>query len=193
MYLLKTIIFIGLAVHLTHCGGQNNNESTVKVAKVENGVAKAEDGRVILSSQSEGDLVIPEGTLEGLRIDQTKLANVIAKEVEDVSRVYDLFMASSLSLDDFNILGRLTGFYDGTLPFITSFSVKTHSGDIYHGIECQTRFRLRSAVSSDAHLILVDCENDQVEVSFGGYSVHVILLRQIVVDEQELSKKINEL
>ena len=186
MYLLKTIIFIGLAVHLTHCGGQNNNESTVKVAKVEDGVAKAEDGRVILSSQSEGDLVIPEGALKGLRVDSTKLANAILSETQRVSEVYNLSMASGIYIDDFDIFGfadRGSSLITRYPLFTTSFSVKTVSGKTYHGIECHSH-------TSHMHgfgwwfLELGVCESDQVVVRVGRMSM------EDVVDEKELSARL---
>ena len=176
MYLLKTIIFIGLGIILIHCG--NNESETVKVAKVEDGVAKAEDGRIILSSQSEEGLVIPEGKLKGLSVDATQLANAIARRNQRVQEVYDLSMASGFYLDE------IVGF--SLNKFTTSFSVKTVSGEIYHGIECQTTID-----SSFDDLILSRCENDQVVVKLSRFGF--ISLRTIVVDKQELAKKISEL
>ena len=113
MHLLKTIIFIGLGMILIHCGNNESKGAVVKVDRIEDGVAKTEDGRIVLSSQSEGDLVIPEGgDLEGLRIDRALLINAILSEVKSVSEIYDLSIESSITVDDFNFIGRLTGFYD---------------------------------------------------------------------------------
>ena len=191
MYLLKTIIFIGLAVHLIHCGGQNNNESTVKVAKVENGVAKAEDGRVILSSQSEEGLVIPEGVLEGLRIDRALLVNLIISKVKSVSEVYDLSMKSKLTIGDFDLIGKLLGSAghgpEGH-PFITSFSVTTNSGVVYSEIECRTQ-----VIDTMDTLYLKSCANDQVKISFEGFHFYFIPLREIVVDKVELSARLSKI
>ena len=39
----------------------------------------------------------------------------------------------------------------------------------------------------------MDCGNDQVEISFGGFSFEVIPLNKIVIDERELSARVSKM
>ena len=160
MNLLKTIIFIGLALLLAHCGGQGSNEKDIKVARMENGVPKTEDGRIILSSQSEGELVIPEGEAEGVAISRQKLAKQIEDQFDSISEVTRIsFSDDFYAVEIFGVIDRFT----------VSFNMRTTSGDLYENVQCVAR-------SKKLTLFLLDCENDQV-----------VLSREIYVDMNSIA------
>ena len=182
MNFLKTIIFIGLAVHLINCGGQSHNESTVKVAKVENGVPKTEDGRIVLSSQAEDNsLVMPEGTCENCIISSQKLGMEIAQEFESVSEVYDISLDSDLYAVEVIDTVFIFGLFDDRLDrFSISFTVKTISGAIYENIECT------ATTPNQATLYLRDCESDQVALDT---SIH-IKFNKILIDDSNRAREL---
>ena len=143
MNLLKIIIFIGCALQLVHCGGQGSSEREIKVARVENGVPKAEDGRVILSSEAES-LTIPEGRYKGQVISKQKLEDAIAHQLRDVSEVFVYSFESTPLVD--------------TSLFTVKLSVQsTASGFVYAGVECASK-------EEDYGLILQDCASNQVRL-----------------------------
>lgn len=162
MSLLKIIIFFGLATMLTHCGNQEgNNESTVKVAQVENGTPKAEDGRIILSSQSADNplLFIPEGTCENCLVNSQKLGLEIANKLKSVSKVYDISLNSKLYVEEALVTVLSFGSADETNDyFSTSFTVETVLGVVHTDIKCK-------AWTNQVKLILDNCGNDQAVLS----------------------------
>ena len=147
MNLLKTIVFIGLATQLIHCG--NQSESTVKVAKVENGVPKAEDGRIILSSQSEDKyLHFPRTRPFVYPVRSQQVGIAIAKQLNDIVEVYDI------SVEERFYLGEV---FSETDYFSTSFTAKTASGDVFN-FTCKTHalwswgLKLENCISDQAVL-----------------------------------------
>ena len=143
MHLLKTIISIGLAVHLINCGGQG----------------KTKDGRIVLSSQSEDNsMVMPEGTCENCIVNSQKLGVEIVKKFKSISRIYDISFDSELYIDEalatIFSFGQADNTYDN---FSVSFTITTLSG-ADHNIECKAR-------TSKRYLILENCGNDQVVLS----------------------------
>ena len=170
MSLLKTIIFIGLALLLAHCGGQgSNSESTVKIAKVEDGVPKTEDGRTILSSESE-ELVIPEGGAKGVAINVQKLENYIANQFDSISEVTRMSFSDDFYAIEFAFFGSVD-------RFTVLFNVRTISGTLYENIQCE-------ATSTKTDLIIANCENDQVVLtpSSGGTGNQISFSTQIMIE-----------
>ena len=174
MNLLKAIIFIGCAVQLVHCGGQGSSEREIKVARVENGVSKAEDGRIILSSQSDRveGLIIPEGAAEGVAISKGKLESYIANQFDEISKVTHALFSDDLYPIELFWLGGLD-------RFTVSFNIRTTKGDILEGIQCK-------ATSYEVELILSNCENGQVKL----YKSINMNMSDIVLGEDENKKYI---
>lgn len=176
MNLLKIITVVGFGMMLINCGGQDNKTSqeTVEVDRVEDGVAKAKDGRIILSSESESYLVIPDGEFKGFELSATRVADSIKTKVKSVSEVYDLSLSSKF-------------FPFWTDEFITSFSVSTNLGDIYQDVQCISYVIFGSNMTP--RLILRECENDQV--AFAENLIR-ISMKDIVVNQQKLDAKKRE-
>ena len=206
MHFLKTIIFIGLGIILIHCGNQNNKQETVKVDRIEEGVAKAADGRIILSSQSDTHLIIPEGGFTGFKIDSTKLARMInIRTTKRISSVYNLSFSSSVHIRD--AIAQLKNLFreiDTGDIFTTSFSVQTDLGVHYHEIQCGSNIQFSKDDASKYYLTdkirqrhdgrgnwvlyLTACESD--EVSIGKW--FMIPMQDIVVDQKKFSAKIRD-
>ena len=151
---LKIIIFIGLVIQLINCKGQGKNENTIKVAKVEN-------DRIVLSSQSkDNSLIMPEGTCENCLVSSQKMGIEIVKQFKSILEVYNISFNSELyiyeALETIFSLGQ-SGDTDDY--FSVSFTIKTVS-DAIHNIKCKTRTSLE-------YLILNDCGNDQVVLTKG--------------------------
>ena len=156
MNLLKAIIFIGCALQLAHCGGQGSSAKEVKVARVENGVPKAEDGRVILSSESEtllpGDrLVIPHGEAEGVTISKQKLESYITNKFDDVSEITIVSFLNTLYVWMVTKQGRVDA------PKLR-FNIRDKDGFFYEDVHC-------FAVSTSTELILHSCGNSEVKLN----------------------------
>ena len=201
MNLLKIIIIVGLGTVLISCGGQNDNQRAVEIAKVENGVATAKDGRMILSSESNA-LTIPSGQFEGVEINSAQLASIIEGEVKSISKVYNLSFKAGVSLDQLDESGDLIANVQNfmrenlpivnkmikdspiSIPFITSFSVGTHASAVYDGIECA------SFISESSHagfqLELRSCGNSQVVLSKTRILVD---MNSIVVDQGQIKAR----
>lgn len=212
MSFLKTIIIVGFGMMLINCGGQNNNDKqgAVEIDRVEaDGTARAKDGRIVLGSQSEDHLIIPEGAFEGFQIDSTKLANAIVGRIDSVSRfsgtsvqsgvyfvtttpvtaidrVSGISLQSGVYFDDFDLLGAVLS--DDDPYFTTSFSVITASGEEYHGIECQSQI---DRTGYHYYLQLFNCDSDQVVVHIS--TMPLMFLASIVVNPNELSAKVRSL
>ena len=182
MNLLKTILFSVFGIIISACGGSNGH--TVKVAKIENGVPKSEDGRIILSSES-GNLIIPDGVFEGIKISSTKFASKIEDRFDMISKVYDLSMTSGFYLDDIDIISSIIGQPDKV--FTVSFSVQTVSGNIHRGFECKSHI-----VSDYLALSMRNCKNDQgVILNKRVYEDLESIVAEI--DRQKLQVKMEEL
>ena len=199
MNLLKIIIVIGFGMMLISCG--NNDQRAVEVDRIENGVPKTKDGRIILSSESNA-LIIPSGQFEGVGISSAQLASIIEGEVENISQVYNLSFKAGVSLENLEEKsgGLVTGIQNFItenlpavnkmiedspieIPFIASFSVSTQSSAVYDGIEC---FCVISEKSSDFHLELKNCGNDQAVLKKTRILVN---MSSIVVDQAQLKTR----
>ena len=146
MNVLKVIIVVGFGMMLLACGG----ESKRSVEGAEEGTPKAEDGRIVLSSElSDKGLVIPEGEAEGMVISSQKLANAIANHFDSISEVFDISFESEFYFRE------LSPAPVGAM-FTVSFDVRTTKGSIYRDIECRAYVATRSVI------IIGKCSSDQV-------------------------------
>lgn len=140
-FLIQSIIYAVLGLMTVSCGGQ------------------AKDNRILLDSQSEGHLVIPEGIYKGSVISRERLGEAIAKQINSISEVYAISMREALTLSEavFNVttLGIAT-FSDHDNEFFVSFTAKTPTGEIFSGIEC-------IATSDERRILRMrNCQNKDV-------------------------------
>ena len=169
MNFLKIIIFIGCALQLVHCGGQGNSEKEIKVARVENGVPKAEDGRIILSSQSAGaeSLIIPEGVYEGRLVSKQNLENAIINSVDFISGVSDISLTSELYFKEAATIGLTFGLAaldDEVINvFSVSFNVTVNNKVFLENIQCEGRAEKYDARYDNQEIFVLNyCGNHQV-------------------------------
>ena len=150
MHLLKIIIFIGLAFLLTHCGSQRSS--------------KAEDGRIVLSSESDKFLIIPEGAGSGRFIYKQKMADKIAMNFDSVSEVFDISFQEELRQRD--VLSNIAtlGYYGlvGGNTFTLSFSIKTTTGKVYRNIQCEIGLDINVVTPHYQYFIIDDCNSGEV-------------------------------
>ena len=146
--LMRVLFFIGFGI-IIGCGNQ------------------AKEDRIVLSSQSEDHLVIPEGDYEGFIISKKKTEQAIAKQLGSVLKIYDLSMERKLFLLEGVAatvsLGISTFFDDG--PFLVSFNVETTNGKIYTGINCNglaISNVIDDVVSVIGKITLTECKRDGV-------------------------------
>ena len=149
MDLLKAVIFSVISMALISCGDRGGKVK--EAVEIENGVSKAEDGRIILSSESK-PLVMPEGVFKGVEVDPRKLGSAIAGRLDSVSTVYDISFASR-----FFISGLVGG---GVFNVV--FAVRTLSGEVYRNIKCMAY----PGKGKDAFLWIEDCNSGQVRLAF---------------------------
>ena len=156
MNLLRVIICIGLAVQLTHCGDQGSSEREIKVARVENGVPKAEDGRIVLSSESphkKTSVVIPAGWYKGRHLNNAHMAEIIMSQNKSIKGIFDFDIPTFLDL--------ATSEVDSALGIFTlSFSVQDMSNNIFEGVKCRFETPLVPFVSK--YFKLYYCQSDKV-------------------------------
>ena len=174
---MKVLLFIGFGM-IVGCGNQ------------------AKEGRIVLSSQSEDHLTIPEGAFEGAVISKSKVEKAIAEQLDSISKVYDLSMKEKLLpaevLEAIYTLGSL-GLYAffSSDPFLASFTVETTHGKIYTEINCSslaTRRSMRSdVIYSIGRLTLIGCKSDEVQID----KTLSVQMRKILIDIPETVKIIN--
>ena len=134
---IQIMVIAMLGVITIGCGGNNSKgNNPIRTTVNSAGQNVAEDGRIVLSSQTEDSpLVIPEGTLKGRAIHRQKLAKSIADKLEEVSIVSDLSFSPDLSSSP-----MLLHLYDPDPDIFTvSFTVTTHLGAVYRGIQCEAK------------------------------------------------------
>ena len=129
------ITLISLTAILTFCG------------------EKDKDDRIVLSSQSTGNVVLPDGPYEGSPINEDKFKSFIVREIKQISQVYDISMENKISASDLFV---------GYGSFTASFTVKTVSGAEYK-ITCYAFIKVRGQQTYMLHL--EDCGNADVRFS----------------------------
>ena len=156
MSVFKIIIFILLGLTLTSCG------------KIAEKVKQTDDGRIILSLKAEENdsLVIPEGPCKNCTISKTRLGKLIAENFTSISQVFDISMVEK----DY----RHWTWREDDGSFLTSFSVKTITGDTYTNIQCKTKI-----VDQVRFLRFFDCGSRKVQLD---PRVTIIEFSKIVMD-----------
>ena len=168
MNLLKTIFFIFFGLMLTSCGNKENKEEKAE---------KTEDGRIILSltavdtTTKENTLVIPDGRCTGCIINKTKLGRLIEEKFDVIAWVYGISM-SDKSFPQESLYGG---------AFLTSFVVKTVSGEVYTNIQCRSRITVIVKEVLELH----DCESKEVVLE---QTLIIIPFAEILLDDSSRSK-----
>ena len=148
--LTRILMFIGFGV-IVACGNQAN------------------DDRIVLSSQSEDPLVVPEGEFKGFKVKKSWLQYAIGAEID----------SSSAVVSDLSFSSRFTSFFSGA--FITSFSVKVSQGN-FNNIRCLSSIEFVDTLSYS--LVLQDCGNDLARL--GNRNIW-ISLKGISMDDEKLA------
>ena len=153
MNVLKIIIVVGFGMILLACGG----ESKRSVKDAEEGMPKTEDGRIVLSSESEGFLVIPEGEAEDVVISSQKLGSAIANYFDSISEVFNISFESELYvMEVMHVFSPFTDDHSDT--FTVSFDIRTTRGSVHKDVQCRAR-------SNVYRFYLEECASGQVVMS----------------------------